>query len=235
MTLPAPILRPTPPNSGVVRRVLESGHRKSAATPDIVRVAWAGAWLAKTAIRTPHARRYAHASTLRDHGDLVDTALLGAVAVGGLILPAVHLRGSGYLGANGVVSGRTRRRLSPLDVAGLTMLAASTWLFARAHADLGRQWSPTLEIAREHALVTSGVYRHVRHPMYTSQLLDGIAQAALLRRPTRWAGLATFGALLARRLPHEEAMMREAFPEEYDRYGGTTGALVPRLLPRRRR
>lgn len=38
----------------------------------------------------------------------------------------------------------------------------------RTHADLGRNWWLSLEIREGHTLITQGVFRYIRHPMYTS-------------------------------------------------------------------
>lgn len=53
--------------------------------------------------------------------------------------------------------------------------AVALWLLWRSHADLGRSWMGTLAIKEKHALVTQGVYRHIRHPMYAAHWLWGIA------------------------------------------------------------
>jgi protein-S-isoprenylcysteine O-methyltransferase Ste14 len=42
-------------------------------------------------------------------------------------------------------------------------MTLAVWLFWRSHADLGRNWSPSLELREGHELVTEGVYRYVRH------------------------------------------------------------------------
>lgn len=54
---------------------------------------------------------------------------------------------------------------------GAAVFLAGLWLFWRSHADLGTNWSVSLELDREHQLVTSGIYRWVRHPMYASFFL----------------------------------------------------------------
>jgi protein-S-isoprenylcysteine O-methyltransferase Ste14 len=85
-------------------------------------------------------------------------------------------------------------------------------LLWRSQADLGRSWMGALAIKEEHALVTQGVYRHIRHPMYAAQWLWGIAQALLLQN---WIGglgmLAAFMPLYLYRVPREEQMMLELF------------------------
>ena len=79
---------------------------------------------------------------------------------------------------------------------GAAVFVSSLWLFHRTHKDLGRNWSVTLEICDRHSLVTSGVYRHVRHPMYSAFWLWAIAQSPLLPNwiagPARASGHCSF-------------------------------------------
>lgn len=121
--------------------------------------------------------------------------------------------------------------LHPLPlVAGSIVLAFSLWLFHRSHADLGTYWSITLEIRESHRLVTHGIYRHVRHPMYLSLLLYGLGQAAVV--PNWVAGpsyLFAMALLFAFRVGPEEQMMRDQFVGEYDAYASQTKRLIPTL------
>ncbi len=119
--------------------------------------------------------------------------------------------------------------LSPLQLAaGTLVFLASLWLFWRTHRDLGRQWSVTLEIKDAHQLVTSGVYRQVRHPMYSAFFLWALAQALLLPNLLAgFSGLVGFGILFAFRVGREEAMMREAFGPQYDAYMARTKRILP--------
>lgn len=120
---------------------------------------------------------------------------------------------------------------SPLQVgAGVLVFLAALWLFWRTHSDLGRNWSVTLEIRDSHKLITSGVYRRVRHPMYSAFFLWALAQALLL--PNLVAGLSGFvgfGILYFFRVGEEEAMMRETFGAEYDAYCARTKRIIPFL------
>jgi protein-S-isoprenylcysteine O-methyltransferase Ste14 len=47
---------------------------------------------------------------------------------------------------------------------GLLSIALMNWV----QLELGRQFSPQLQLRREHQLITSGPYSHVRHPLYTA-------------------------------------------------------------------
>lgn len=119
--------------------------------------------------------------------------------------------------------------------AGGSVFAAAVGLLWRAHADLGRHWSPTLGLRADHALVTGGVYAHIRHPMYAAHWLWAIAQALLLHN---WiAGpclLVAFLPLYLARVPREEVALAERFGAAYRAYARQTGRLVPRLRPPRR-
>ena len=55
------------------------------------------------------------------------------------------------------------------------------WLFYRSHADLGTNWSITLEVREGHRLITQGVYRGVSHPMYSALALYSVRPS--LRNP----------------------------------------------------
>lgn len=114
---------------------------------------------------------------------------------------------------------------------GIVTFAISLWLFWRAHHDLGLNWSPTLQIREGHTLVTNGVYHSIRHPMYTSVLLLGIAQALLL---PNWiaglAGLVSFSIAYATRIGQEEQMLLEQFGDEYSAYRQHTKQLLPYLF-----
>ena len=98
---------------------------------------------------------------------------------------------------------------------GVAIFALAVWLLYRSHADLARNWSPRLEIMEGHALVTDGVFRHIRHPMYASHLLWGVAQVFLLQN---W--IAGFSMLVTwlpgyfYRTRLEERMMIDQFGDE---------------------
>jgi protein-S-isoprenylcysteine O-methyltransferase Ste14 len=113
-------------------------------------------------------------------------------------------------------------------IAGILCLALGLWLFYRSHADLGTNWSITLELREKHQLVTEGLYRHVRHPMYLALLLYSLGQALVL--PNWVAGpsyLVAFALLFGLRVGPEERMMLEAFGTGYQAYRARTKRLVP--------
>jgi len=103
-------------------------------------------------------------------------------------------------------------------------------LLAWAHATLGRNFSPWLEIRGDHTLITGGPYRWVRHPIYSAGALlvlgSGLLTGNLLVLACPTTALAM---LLWVRLPDEEAMLRRTFGTEYDAWATGTGRLLPKL------
>lgn len=113
---------------------------------------------------------------------------------------------------------------------GVAVMLVALWLFWRSHADLGLNWSVTLEIRKEHQLIQNGVYRSIRHPMYAAIWLFSLAQALLLANwLAGWAALVVFAPMYFLRTPREERMMGEVFGTEYRDYMARTGRLWPRL------
>jgi protein-S-isoprenylcysteine O-methyltransferase Ste14 len=172
-------------------------------------------------IRHPHARRSRRTRTVRRAHDLTPLIIS---STGMFLLPAIYALG-----------GQPRFASYPFQPAlawlGAAVFIAALWLFYRTHKDLGRQWSVTLEIREQHALVTHGVYRYVRHPMYAAFFLWALAQALLL---PNWiagpAGIVGFGTLFFFRIGREERLMEETFGDDYRRYVARTGRIVPRLF-----
>jgi protein-S-isoprenylcysteine O-methyltransferase Ste14 len=108
----------------------------------------------------------------------------------------------------------------------LLVLGLGLAVWARRH--LGRNWSYQVVVKRDHALVRTGPYRSVRHPIYTGILL---ALAGMVLTIGEWRaiiGLALAVLSLVIKSRHEEARMRQTFPE-YARYQRETAALVPYL------
>ena len=154
--------------------------------------------------------------------DARERALLAITAIGVLVLPAVYLA-TPWLDF-------AAASLPPwAPWCGAAIMLLSLWLFWRSHADLGTNWSVTLEIRVDHRLVDTGVYRHVRHPMYAAIILFSIAQGLLLANwLAGWSALVGFGVLYLLRVRREEQLMLDAFGDAYGAYMARTHRLLPR-------
>lgn len=117
-----------------------------------------------------------------------------------------------------------------IRLAGAVVMVASLWLFWRSHADLGKNWSVSLELRENHQLISNGVYRWVRHPMYASIWLWGLAQGMMLENWfVGWSVMPAFALMYFIRVPREERLMYDQFREDYLEYASSTGRIFPRL------
>ena len=183
--------------------------------------------LAEMLIRFPHERQRRQTRMVVDRVSSLERLLVGLVAVGLFLLPVVYVFTSWLNWADYRLSPRARGRAGG---AGTALLAIAVWMFWRSHTDLGRNWSPSLQIREGHTLVSDGVYRSIRHPMYASIWLWGIAQTLLLQNwIAGWASLVLFLPMYVLRVSREERMMLEQFGEAYRVYMDQTGRVIPRL------
>jgi protein-S-isoprenylcysteine O-methyltransferase Ste14 len=190
-------------------------------TPFVAKLAWWVGVVGWFVIRYPHQRR-SRKTPITSRRELMRERVLLSISFTGLfIVPATY-----------AITGEPRLADYPFHpvvaLVGTVVFALSLLLFYRTHRDLGRFWSVTLEIRQSHRLITTGVYRHVRHPMYSAFFLWAIAQALLL---PNWiagpAGLVGFGTLFAFRVGREERMMEATFGEAYRAYAARTRRVVP--------
>lgn len=181
--------------------------------------------LAAAAVRWPHEKQRRANRIARSHQDWQENTLLSLSFVGTVVLPAVTVT-TRFLR---VAHLHFRPELAWMGVA---VAVLALWLFWRSHADLGRHWSPTLVIHEEQTIVDTGVYRWIRHPMYSALLLLSVAQALLFNDNwlTGLAGLATIGPMYLLRVGREEEMMIEHFGDSFRAYMARTARIIPRVL-----
>lgn len=146
-----------------------------------------------------------------------------------------------FLAAPGAVAGLipwclTRWRVAPfwapLRVLGGVLLAVGAAAVIHAFARFALEGSGTpAPVAPTERLVTGGLYRRVRNPMYLGVLAAVVGQALLLGQPVllpyaaaAWATMAFFVHWV------EEPALRRRYGSEYEEYLRA----VPAWLPRRR-
>ena len=174
------------------------------------------------AIRAPHGHRSRTVKVTKSHKTLLETGIL-VLAWVGFFVPLIWVASPVFWFAE-----------YPLRAvalaAGVMCYVIGLWLFYRSHADLGTNWSITLEVREGHRLITHGVYRGVRHPMYSALALYSVGQALVI--PNWVAGLSNlvaFAVLFALRVGAEEKMMAQQFGNEYATYTARTKRLIPRV------
>ena len=113
---------------------------------------------------------------------------------------------------------------------GVPIMVAAEALFCWALFSLGQNFSVSLAIFDQHALVTGGPYRFMRHPMYSAIMA---MSAALFLTTANWflGGSLLAAALLVGvfRTPLEERTLSARFGDSYTHYAAHTGRFVPRF------
>ena len=108
---------------------------------------------------------------------------------------------------------------------GLLCVAGIYWLFS----SIGSGITPVSATRKEHKLSTNGIYRWVRHPLYSigSTFIVSFGLIADI-----WL-IILFGVLafiaMAVRTPKEEANLIEKFGDEYREYMKRTGRFLPKF------
>ena len=109
---------------------------------------------------------------------------------------------------------------------GVLTVPAAYWVFR----SLGRNVSETVLTKEHHELVTHGVYRWIRHPLYTTGIVLILAIGLMA---ANWLILLfALIALVSIRVvvvPVEEQALLTTFGDEYRDYMQRTGRLLPRV------
>jgi protein-S-isoprenylcysteine O-methyltransferase Ste14 len=117
----------------------------------------------------------------------------------------------------------------PGRVIGLAVGLAGVVLLVWASLQLGRFFMHEAAVREDHALIESGPYRFIRHPVYVGYLalLFGSGVASLnVCLLVLWP-VALIGILI--QAGSEEQLLLERFGRDYERYARRTGPMVPRL------
>jgi len=115
---------------------------------------------------------------------------------------------------------------APLPAALILLLAAAVLGIAALAANRPGNFNIRPELKRAARLVTSGVYRWIRHPMYSAVLLAMLA--AVLADPRAWrlaVWLALLGVLILK-AQREERYLLQRFTQ-YAQYRARTWRLLP--------
>jgi protein-S-isoprenylcysteine O-methyltransferase Ste14 len=109
---------------------------------------------------------------------------------------------------------------------GLGLLVAGGVLRVWPMFVLGRRFSAFVAIQEGHALVTDGIYRHVRHPSFLGMLVAWAGWALVFRSSVGVLLLVPAIPVLLARIDAEEALLASEFPA-YAEYRRRSWRLVP--------
>lgn len=179
-------------------------------------------WICYSAIRYPFTRMYQQQQKLIAASTIWKRLELFLLGIGLLVVPLFWVFTSYFSDYNIPLN-------NPLRCGGLLLSGLSLIYFRAIHRRLGTNWSPSLEIMKDHQLITSGPYTWIRHPMYAQIWLWVLGQALIT---ANWiagsSGLLCWGMVYFFRVRSEERLLIKVFGERYISYMRHTGRIVPR-------
>jgi protein-S-isoprenylcysteine O-methyltransferase Ste14 len=159
----------------------------------------------------------------RSNGSSTDRGSFRAIQIG--VLCGIVL---GYLAAEHLAGATiTTHRTAPFAL-GIAVMVVGTVLSAAAVLQLGRSFTVVVAVREGQPVVQTGVYRLLRHPSYTGQLLFFLGLALTL---TNWvsipAVLLPVVPAYAYRITVEEAALVQKLGSPYREHAARTWRLVP--------
>ena len=119
------------------------------------------------------------------------------------------------------------RLLSGWNIAGLALFVCGMTIALVAAFTLGRFYSSSLTILEDHQLITHGIYRYTRHPIYFGVLLAILGAPVYAPSRNGFLVLSLLVPIFLVRIRMEEDMLIEAFGERFRSYQEATRKLIP--------
>jgi len=95
---------------------------------------------------------------------------------------------------------------------------------------LGKNWAPSVSgVRKDSALVTSGLYGFVRHPIYLGAFIFLAAQALVAANLLILLPTLVLLAVLYKSIVEEETMLIDRFGDQYREYMKRTARFIPRF------
>ena len=107
------------------------------------------------------------------------------------------------------------------------LLVAGLLVAILARRTLAAHWSAAVALKKDHQLITIGLYRYVRHPIYTGILVMVLGTVLSFGTLGAWFGFFVILLALLLKLTQEEALLSEHFSQEYLAYKSHTKPLIP--------
>ena len=117
--------------------------------------------------------------------------------------------------------------LSVQSIVGLALIVIGFTILLVAHLTLRRFYSSTLVIREDHQLITHGVYRFARHPIYVGAMMVCIGVPLCVSSLHGLLIMSALIPLVLNRMRIEERMLTEEFGDRYRKYKEATSKLIP--------
>ena len=120
-------------------------------------------------------------------------------------------------------------RFSVLSVSGLILFVVGVGIRLAGKRALGKYYSYGLRVLPDHKLVTSGIYKYVRHPISLAVLVYGPGIPLIFSSLYGFLITLALVPLVLYRITIEERMLVQKFGDEYRDYMKKTKKIIPFL------
>ena len=128
----------------------------------------------------------------------------------------------------GTLTGEYTSKLLGVRIAGLLMFIVCSWLQVFSYKSLGNSYAQDVVVMKEHKLITTGIYKFIRHPQYLFQLLSDLgAGLALLSYLVVPLVILLEIPLFIMRAVLEDKLLKKHFADEYPAYKKRSGFMIP--------
>ena len=128
--------------------------------------------------------------------------------------------------------------LSPMCFLATAMMVTGAAIRVQCYREMGKYFTSSVTLLKDHKLITSGPYSYVRHPSYTGAFLNMTAlviwytangswlrEREVYKMPLAWLILAPviafvpfFYLFVLQRIPAEDEILKKAFGKEWDEW-----------------
>jgi len=121
--------------------------------------------------------------------------------------------------------------INVLRVFGYTLVLSGFFISLRALHDLDKSWSSMVHyrIKKGQKLITSGVYKHIRHPIYLSVILELVGYELIVGS---WIFIFFFLAsiiVFSLHIEREEKLLEDYYKGQYNNYRVKSNKLIPKI------
>jgi protein-S-isoprenylcysteine O-methyltransferase Ste14 len=113
--------------------------------------------------------------------------------------------------------------------AGVLVTAIGVGISIWARLSLGANWSGMVTLKKDHELVRKGLYRWIRHPIYTGILLGFVGTGIIEGHLSGILGFAILWLSFYFKARREENFLRQEFGDGFEEHLKQTGMFLPRL------
>jgi protein-S-isoprenylcysteine O-methyltransferase Ste14 len=114
-----------------------------------------------------------------------------------------------------------------VNIIGFVLLIAGLGVRLQATRTLGKYFAPTVRVLPEHKLIKSGIYKHIRHPIYLGSMLAFFSVTLIFHSLYGFIVTALAIPFILHKIRVEEKMFIEKFGNEYREYIKKSKKLIP--------